>query len=371
MSPKIIAHYLPQFHDVTENNTWWGDGFTEWTNVKKSLPLYTGHAQPRIPLDSNYYDILDRDTRAWQAKIAKTYGIDGFCYYHYWFQWWKKLLEKPMESFLKDWEPNIPFCFSWGNGNWARTWEWQPEQILMHQEYGDEHDWRTHFDYLLPFFQSDLYMRKEGKPVFLIHYSKHMKDIIDPMMEKWNEWISAEGIPGLYIIETISSSQKVPYSKYSAAVVEHQPLHVLKNTINIKTLPMIMRFALNRLWKRVSWKGLFVNTVSYSTVWWSILKKSWKGNPLYAGKDFLYSGFVNWDNSPRKWRDSLIITDGSPEKFWTYFWEQYQKACDDGQDLIFLNAWNEWAEGAYLEPDEQNGYWYLSAIKEIKLKYKV
>lgn len=367
MSPKIIAHYLPQFHDVSENNAWWGDGFTEWTNVKKAKPLYPDHQQPRIPLQDQYYNILDTDTRKWQADIAKKYWVDGFCYYHYWFKGGKLLLEKPMELLLKDGEPNIPFCLSWGNGNWARTWEWQPEEILMLQEYGDEEDWKDHFEYLLPFFQSDLYIKKDGKPVFLIHFSKHMENVIDPMLEKWDKWAKEHDIPGIYIIESISSSQNRPYASSSLAIVEFEPLHSVRNWFTMSIMPMILRHLCNRIWKRIFHEWLFINTVPYSAVWNILLKKKPKQNPLYKNKDVIYGGFVSWDNSPRKGKESLIITWSSPWAFQEYFSQHYKNAKKENADFIFLNAWNEWAEWVYLEPDKENGYGYLEAIAAIKI----
>lgn len=366
MSPKIIAHYLPQFYDVSENNDWWGDGFTEWTNVKKAKPLFSQHKQPVVPFNENYYNTLSIETRKWQWEVAKKYGIDGFCYYHYWFKWGKLLLEKPAELLLTDGEPNLPFCFSWGNGNWARTWEWQPEEILMLQEYGDEADWRAHFEYLLPFFQSPLYIRQDDRPVFLIHYSRHMADILEPMIQKWNEWALENGIPGVYIVEVITSAQKKPYARSSSGILEFEPLHSVRNWVTFGLIPMIAKHVINRIWKYLFHRGLFINTASYTTLWDIIIQKTPKDNPNYAGKDILFWGFVWWDNSPRKWKDSLIVTGGNPEIFQKYLGTQYQKAKDENVDLIFLNAWNEWAEWAYLEPDEQNQYWYLEAIKHVK-----
>lgn len=365
-NPKIIAHYLPQFHDVSENNAWWGDGFTEWTNVKRAKPLYPNHDQPRIPLQDDYYDILDKDTRKWQADIAKKYWVDGFCYYHYWFKGSKLLLEKPAELLLKDGEPNIPFCFSWWNGNWARTWEGQPEEILMLQEYGDEAEWKAHFEYLLPFFQSPLYIRKNDKPVFLIHYSKHMENILEPMIKKWNEWARENNIPGIYIVEVITSAQNKPYTSLSSGVLEFEPLHTVRNWITPKLIPMICKHVFNRVWKHFFHQGFFINTVSYSGIWDIIVRKQPKRNPQYAGKDILFWGFVWWDNSPRKWKDSLIVTGGTPKVFQKYFQKHYQNAKNENVDFIFLNAWNEWAEWAYLEPDKTNGYGYLEAISAIK-----
>ncbi len=363
---KIIAHYLPQFYDVSENNYWWWEWFTEWTNVKKATPLFNWHNQPRVPLDNNYYTTLDFKTRKQQAEIAKKYWIDWFCYYHYWFKWWKLLLEKPAELLLKDWEPNIPFCFSWWNGNWARTWEWQPEEILMKQEYWDEEDWEKHFNYLLPFFQSPLYIRKNNKPIFLIHYSKDMKNIIEKMINKWNELAKNNWIEWIYIVETITSAQDRPYANNSNAILEFEPLHSIKNKFNIYLIPNIIKHIINRIYKKHFHKWLFLNKISYENVWKIITNKKSENNQNYKNKDIIYWWFVWWDNSPRKWKDSLIMNNCSPKIFWKYFNIHYKNAIEKKIDFIFLNAWNEWAEWAYLEPDEKNQFWYLEAIKSIK-----
>lgn len=368
-SPKIIAHYLPQFYDISENNKWWWDWFTEWTNVKKAEPLFKNHLQPRIPLNENYYTTLDKETRKWQAETAKKYWIDGFCYYHYWFEWWKLLLEKPMELFLEDWEPNIPFCFSWGNWNWARTWEGQPEEILMKQEYWYKEDWKKHFEYLLPFFKSDLYLKEDWKPVFLIHYSKHMSGILEDMIVYWDKLAKENGLKWIYITEVITSAQSKPYAKSSSAILEFEPLHTVKNWITMTTIPLIIKFALNRFSKRFTHKWIFTNTINYSYIWSIILKKQPEKNTNYTWKEIFRWGFISWDNSPRKWRDSLIVTKSTPERFKKYFGEHYKNAILKGNKYIFLNAWNEWAEGAYLEPDKENGYWYLEAINTVRKNY--
>ena len=149
---KVIAFYLPQFHSIPENDQWWGQGFTEWTNVKKALPLFEGHNQPRIPLNKNYYDLMDDEVKISQAKLAKKYGIFGFCYYHYWFKNGEKLLEKPAEQMLQNKDVDLPFCFSWANENWSRNWDGGNQEIIKEQDYGDKSDWEKHFQYFLPFF---------------------------------------------------------------------------------------------------------------------------------------------------------------------------------------------------------------------------
>ena len=151
---KIIAFYLPQFHNIPENDEWWGDGFTEWVNVKAAKPLFEGHQQPKVPLNDNYYNLLDDNVKIWQAKIAKEHGVYGFCYYHYWFSG-KMLLEKPMEQMLKNKAVDIPFCISWANETWTKAWVNDEKKVLILQKYGEKDEWKQHFDYLLPFFKDD------------------------------------------------------------------------------------------------------------------------------------------------------------------------------------------------------------------------
>ena len=365
-NPKIIALYLPQFYEIPENNQWWGQGFTEWTNVKKAVPLFASHQQPSIPLNGNYYNTLDTKTRKWQWEMAKEHGIHGFCYYHYWFKWGKLLLEKPAESILIDGHPNIPFCFSWGNGTWARTWEGQNEDVLMLQEYGDVDDWKAHFNYLLPFFQSSLYIRKDDKPLFLIHYTKHMGwELLESMILKWQEWALESGLSGIYFVETITSAQNEPYAKSSSAVMLFEPLSTIRNSFSLSLLPNIAMHSINRIIKRLFRKGLFINKISYENVWDLIIKN----NISYEGKKVFLWWFVWWDNSPRKWKDSLIMTGSNPEIFKKYLSKQFIHAKEIWSDYIFLNAWNEWGEWAYLEPDEKNKYWYLEAIKNTVNKH--
>ncbi len=361
MKPKIIANYLPQFHEVAENNERRGEWFTEWSNVRKAKPLFHWHNQPRVPLDGKYYNILDPEIRKRQGELAKEYWIDWFCYYHYWFKWWKLLLEKPTELMLKDGYPDIPFCFSRWNGNWARTREWKSEKILMLQEYWDEQEREDHFNYLLPFFQSPLYIRKDNKPIFVIHYSKHMQDILDQMIQKRNELAIKNGIEWIYIVETISSAQWQIYSQLSSAVLEFQPLHSIGNVFSLSYIKNIIKHIINRISKKILEKWILINRVSYEETRKIICNRDF----LYKWKDIIFWWFVSRDNSPRKGKDSLIMNYSTPKKFEKYFEKYYKKAKSKNVDFIFLNARNEWAEWAYLEPDTLHQFWYLEAIKKI------
>ena len=178
---KIIAFYLPQFHNIPENDEWWGNGFTEWTNVKKAKPIFEGHQQPKVPLNNNYYNLLDDNVKVWQADLAKKYGVYGFCYYHYWFNG-KMLLEKPMEQMLENKEVDIPFCISWANEPWTKAWVGDEKKMLIAQEYGQEEEWKEHFMYLLPFFKDERYIKKDGKPFFIFY----RPDIVITHIDQYN-----------------------------------------------------------------------------------------------------------------------------------------------------------------------------------------
>lgn len=186
---------MPQFHNIPENDEWWGDGFTEWTNVKKAKPLYEGHMQPRVPLGGNYYNLLDDNVKIWQADLAKKYGVYGFCYYHYWFNG-KMLLEKPMEQMLANKEVDIPFCICWANEPWTKAWVGDERKLLIAQEYGQEEEWKQHFMYLLPFFKDERYITKNGKPLF-VFYRPDIVPCMKEMIETWDKLAKENGLSGI------------------------------------------------------------------------------------------------------------------------------------------------------------------------------
>ena len=191
---RIIAFYLPQFHNIPENDEWWGDGFTEWVNVKKAEPIYEGHEQPRVPLDGNYYNLLDDDVKIWQAELAKKYGIYGFCYYHYWFNG-KLLLEKPMEQMLENKKVDLPFCVCWANEPWTRAWVGE-KKVLIGQEYGTEKEWKEHFDYMLPFFRDDRYIKEDNRPLYVI-YRPEIIPCLQEMLALWDKLAKENGFDGM------------------------------------------------------------------------------------------------------------------------------------------------------------------------------
>lgn len=354
---KIICYYLPQFHEIEENNKWWGKGFTEWDNVKKGKKLFKEHIQPFIPLENNYYDLTDKNTVIWQTKLARQYGIYGFCYYHYWFKG-KKILEKPAEHLI-NWK-DIPqnFCFCWANHSWKKTWNGINE-TLIEQTYGNIDDWEKHFDYLLNFFKDSRYIKIDNKPIFMIFNPRDI-EMLDEMIQYFEARCKEEGFSGIYIIESknkIMNSNELISKKSSAAVIREPACSLEKRNIVEKILQRIKsKFRKNYLY--------FVQKYKYQ----DFVKYSVEISNVYSSKNVFPGIFTGWDNTPRHGRRGYVIHGSTPELFKEYLLQQKKIMREKNIDYIFLNAWNEWAEGMFLEPDEKYKYEYLEAIKEVITK---
>lgn len=345
---KIIAFYLPQFHRVPENDVWWGDGYTEWTAVRRAKALFEGHCQPRVPLNDNYYDLSEKNVMLWQAGLMKKYGVFGMCFYHYYFKDGKKILEKPAENLLKWKEIDMPYCFSWANETWARTWSrekntnaWnstleeadalQGDGILLKQEYGEKESWKEHFEYLLPFFQDDRYIKVNGKPMFLI-YRAELIPCIYRMMEHWNKLAKENGFTGIYFVAT--NSEREGFDAY------------LQQEGNYSDDYRIMK-------------------VDYDEISKKIVE-----NAYWAKRNCYLCGTPGYDDTPRRGLAGKIFVDSTPQKFQNQM-EMLMKISDKkGMDYIFVNAWNEWGEGMYLEPDVNERYGYLQALKNSLKTYQ-
>ena len=310
---KIIAYYLPQFHTFPENDKWWGQGYTEWVGVKNAQPIFKEHYQPRVPLNNYYYDLTDVSSLEWQAEIAKKYGVYGFCYYHYWFEG-KMLLEKPAELMLKNKSVDIPFCMCWANHTWTKAWAAHNREILMEQTYGNEDEWKAHFEYLLPFFMDDRYMKENGKPIFVLYRPNEIPRLKE-MLEFWNEQAIASGFPGMTFIyqQYTYNHQKDEAGKLFDYGIEFQPGKV-KDEQLIYTLPVIIRkfanvfvnkFGLPQSKKTSMW-------YSYDDVWKRILKSKPMDEKMIPG------AFVDFDNTPRYKKMAAIYYGASPEKFHKY-----------------------------------------------------
>lgn len=374
---KIIAFYLPQFHNIPENDEWWGEGFTEWVNVKKAIPQFAGHEQPRLPLEENYYDLMSDDVKVWQTELAKKYGIYGFCYYHYWFHG-HMLLEKPMEQMLHNQEIDLPFCISWANEPWTKAWVGEEKKVLIPQTYGGKKEWKEHFLYLLPFFQDSRYIRIEGKPLFVI-YRPEVIGCLNQMLDYFQELAIENGLPGIsFAYQTIGFdllSQKddsrfewdiefqPAYAFYD--LLEKKKSGLFRTCVNHVCLAIEKKFgiSLKRMLKGNGQTEQGVEKVSYDLVWRKILER----NP--ETKKNLPGAFVGWDNTPRHGARGKVCIDATPDKFETYLEMQIKRAKEVYQtDYLFLDAWNEWAEGAMLEPDCIYSYAYLEAVKEALLR---
>lgn len=360
---KTIAFYLPQFHRTPENDKWWGEGFTEWTNVKKAQPLFQGHYQPRVPKDGNYYDLSDCENIRWQAKIAKENGVYGFCMYHYWFNG-KLLLEKPIHLLREHEDININYCLCWANENWTNGWVSDKANILIEHDFSNREDWKKHIDYFIEFFKDKRYIKVDNKPLLIIYYP----NIIEPleeMLEFWKSEVKKAGFKGITLVfqhpyfyyDKKSNKSLFEYGIEFEPTFSRQIVYgdnTKKQNLKVK----ISTFLQKKLHIYIHLKKKLV-VYDYDKIWNQIIS--------HTPDDNMYPGaFVDWDNTPRKGKRGSLMKGASPEKFKYYFRQQVKRAREIyKKDMLFIFAWNEWAEGGYLEPDEKYGYKYLEAIKDV------
>lgn len=357
-APKILAFVLPQFHSIPENDEWWGDGFTEWTNVRKARPLFKGHMQPRVPANGRYYNMLDPATHDWQASLARDHGLHGFCYYHYWFAG-KRLLEKPLELLLKRGKPDFPFCLAWANEPWTRAWDGGDREILMPQEYGGEADWDEHFACLLRFFLDPRYIRVDGKPMFLIYRSANIPGL-ELMVRRWRDLAERAGLPGLHIVSMLTAFPKDERSHVFDAFAEFEPGYTYSRRRSFWWRKKEKFYRTYRKWGlRLLGRAIGpVNSYDYPSIWSAMAKRTLDPG-VYPG------AFVDWDNTPRRGLErGLVMRNVSERVFASGFRSHLQKAAKAGASFMFIDAWNEWAEGTYLEPDEARGLFFLETIRD-------
>lgn len=355
---KIIAMYLPQYHRVNENDLWWGEGYTDWTAVSRAEPLFEGHDQPRVPLHNNYYDLSKKETMQWQADLMKKYGIDGICMYHYWFKDGRRILETPEQNLLQWKDIDMPFCFSWANERWARSWANIPvanvwarkyenadtsseNGILLEQDYGDAKLWREHFYYLLPFFQDKRYIRIDNKPVFQFFLTYDIQ-CLDEMISEWRELARKNGLDGLYFI----GSDVLEWQKeFLDAEMLSEPNAANCDLAVLKVNGSSRNHTYDQLWNQILLNCYQRDIKTY------------------------YQGVTGVDTSPRQGKTASLTDYAKPEQFAFYMGEIIKKSYKAGNELLFLNAWNEWGEGMYLEPDERYGYGYLEALAQARKCY--
>lgn len=355
---KAIAFYLPQYHTIPENDEWWGKGFTEWTNAKKATPLFSNHYQPHVPHpDIGYYDLSDARVAKKQADMAHEYGLYGFCYYYYWFNG-KKLLNKPIENMLESQEINLPFCISWANENWTRTWDGLEKHVLMPQDHTEEHD-AQFIDDVLPILKDKRYITIEEKPVLVIYRTSLFPDIAKTAA-LWRKKAKAAGLKDLYLVRVEGLEESVdPNSIGFDAAIEFAPdwrmatmplgdnvdirKHYNKQILNLATTKPVVR--------------------DYDLTMNRMVTRDDPGYKLFRGV------FPAWDNTARKGKGGTVFVSSGPEKFKYFLTRQIENTINNEkinseEKLIFINAWNEWGEGCHLEPDQKYGYKYLEAIKD-------
>jgi len=352
---RVIALYLPQFHPIPENDKWWGKGFTEWTNTAKARPLYKGHYQPHVPADLGFYDLRLPEARAAQAEMARAYGIEAFCYYHYWFAG-HRLLDRPFNEVLSSGEPDFPFCLFWANETWTGTWHGAPDRILIKQTYPGMDDHRRHFDTLLPAFCDKRYLKVDGKPLFVIYAPMKLPDS-SRVIELWRELAVRAGLPGLFLVaqQAALSDEDVSIDGYDAIV-------------KTRVIPYDHKDFLSSARHKIK----------------EALSSS-RGRPLvYKYKemiDFLRIDqaqgiqnipcvMPNWDNTPRSGKNGVVLEGSTPE----LFQQMLRQAIDLIRDvprenrIVFVKSWNESAEGNHLEPDLKFGLRYLEVLREELLR---
>ena len=356
---KVMCMYLPQYHTFPENDEWWGRGYTEWTAVKRGRPLFKGHVQPRVPLDNRYYDLVNEgvETLKWQAETARKYGIYGFSIYQYWFRG-RQLMQRPMEILLEHPEIDINYCICWANESWTRTWYGLSEQVLMKQEYGEEEDWYDHFEYLLRFFNDKRYIKIDNKPVLQIYRTFDI-DCLDRMLNCFNKWAEGEGYDGIYVIAGKTAGPQETRSGLIDGYYYFEPGYTLKHDFSKLNE---MKYNVSVLWNTMLNKIFREKRLERSIKASSILDRIRDRN--YEENEF--PGLIpDWDNTPRRDYKGLVYRETDPEKFEKVLRVLKSKKEGHKTDFVFINAWNEWGEGAMLEPDEYRKYGYLEAVRKV------
>ena len=353
---RIVALYLPQYHPFKENNEWWGEGFTDWTNVSKARPRFRGHYQPHIPADLGFYDLRLEETRIAQAEMARKYGIYGFCYYHYWFNG-HQLMERPLQEVISSGRPDFPFMLCWANENWTKAWDGREQNILISQNYSEEDDLH-HIQYLIDHVFSDpRYIRIAGKPVFCIYRSTNFPNM-QKTIQLWREVSKKNGLE-LYLcrMETFGEYGKQYLDDGFDAAIEFQP-H--KSDITMSPVQKLIPRMGNRILKSMTGKEFFPMTWDYGDYVDKACAREWPDYKRYP------SVTPCWDNSSRRKNAFFAFVHSTPSKYGMWLSDVLHKFVpySPEENFVFINAWNEWAEGNHLEPDLKWGRRYLEATKE-------
>jgi lipopolysaccharide biosynthesis protein len=346
---RLIAFHLPQFHPTPENDAWWGKGFTEWTNTAKAQSLFPGHYQPHVPADLGFYDVRLPEARHAQAELARAYGIEGYCYYHYWFGG-RRILERPVNEILLSSEPAFPFCLCWANHSWSTAWD-GTNKMLIEQVYPGWDDHAAHFDWLFKAFTDRRYIRIDDKPVFLIYKPDDIPKARE-VVAFWRERAAAAGLPGLYLVGVSHRDERWDPRPRGLDASVMQSLPKRDGRIPRRYLSTKLKLALQGNKHELTiW--------DYEEFLPSLLRQNnvdWDDYPV---------ALPGWDNTPRSGMRELVFHDSTPELFRKHLREAIARVLNrpPQRRIVFLKAWNEWAEGNYVEPDQCWGHAYLEAIR--------
>ncbi|MCO4745774.1 MAG: glycoside hydrolase family 99-like domain-containing protein [Proteobacteria bacterium] len=344
---KIIAFHLTQFHPIPENDEWWGEGFTEWTNVLRGRPVYPRHRQPQLPGEMGFYDLRDESARTAQAELAKRFGIDGFCYYYYWFGG-KRLLEQPVEAMLEGGAPDLPFCLCWANENWTRRWDGKDHEVLIGQNHSPEDDIAMIRD-LIRHFRDPRYIRVDGKPMLIVYRTELLPDSV-ATVKRWREECRRVGIGEIYLC-VIRRRFDMPAETTAGfdAIVDFPPNGHVATELAKGIRGVATEFA-GRIF---DYRDLIRDAMDR-------LGQSRTPIPIFPGVT------PCWDNSARKGPAAHIYHGASPLLYRAWLAETIRSATRKShrvEPFVFVNAWNEWAEGCHLEPDEEYGLAWLEATQ--------
>lgn len=346
-NPRLIAFYLPQFHPTSENDAWWGKGFTEWTNVTKAAPLFDGHYQPHLPADFGFYDLRVPETRHEQIELAKQYGIDGFCYHYYWFSG-TRILEKPLDDMLSDPESDMPFCLCWANENWTRRWDGAEHEVLLEQKFLPDDD-LNFIKSLIPYFKDPRYIKLDGAPFLIVYRPQQLADA-RKATQVWREYCRTIGIERIHICAALTHGNE-DYAQFGFDSGMEFPPH------NHKTHSVAEKIEFNS-----AFRG---KVLEFHAIAQSFLDRTYLNRNVFRGV------FPSWDNTARTNTNSraVIVLNGTPRNYEYWLSEAVRRTVDDfpGQErFVFINAWNEWAEGCHLEPDRRFQRQFLEATLRAK-----
>lgn len=380
---RVIAYYLPQFHPVPVNDKFWGKGFTEWTNVAKAKSLFKGHQQPRVPADLGFYDLRLEEIREEQARLAQEAGIEGFCYWHYWFGNGKEVLEMPFDKVVESGKPNFPFCLGWANHDWStKTWDkgknMSKDTIIFKQEYPGQEDHIKHFYRLLPAFKDSRYIKVDGKLLFAVFGASRLNEP-KQFMNLWNKLANENGLNGFHFVALCPSLPDLQLNNLNNidSIVEktlQRPIDMgfdAVNSINIKYAELKTSGKFHKIiygaMRRLSIMP-FVEKYKYNAIMSNYFTFADKKENVYPQ---LLAG---WDRSPRAGKKAIVYYGDTPEAFKNA--AESAVKCVENKDeehrIIFLNSWNEWGEGAYMEPDLRFGKGKIEALRNVlnKQNYK-